>query len=99
MEYKGIQQTDKKRTFGTGSVRGNAEGKGRPDLIPTLPLMRLAQHCEHGTFVYGDRNWELGQPINEFYNSAFRHLTAWMNGEDQEDHLTLPAELLIDKKS
>ena len=84
-----VNETGKEgRTFETGSVRDSSEGKGRQDLIPPYPLKRLAQHYENGAKKYGDRNWEMGQPVNEYYNSAFRHLTAWMDGDNSEDHLS-----------
>ena len=88
-KYGTVESTGKEnRTFSTGSVRDNAEGKGRQDLIPTYPLKRLAVHFENGAKKYGDRNWEKGQPIDVYYCSAFRHLTDWMGGDDSEDHLS-----------
>lgn len=88
-EFNEVSKTGKdNRKFETGSVRDSAEGKGRQDLIPIYPLLRLAQHYENGAKKYGDRNWEKGQPINQYYCSAFRHLTSWMAGDNSEDHLS-----------
>lgn len=76
-----------KREFSTGSVRDRAEGKGRFDLIPAHPYMRLALRYEHGRKSYGDRNWEKGQPLMEsFLDSLERHLTRLKNGDQSEDH-------------
>ena len=89
VDYTKVSSTGKDhRTFSTGSVRDSAEGKGRPDLIPSYPMKRLAVHFENGAKKYGDRNWEKGQPIDVYYCSAFRHLTDWMGGDDSEDHLS-----------
>lgn len=92
MEYKGVEATGKPmRQFTTGSVRDNAEGKGRWDLLPFYPMLRLAQHYENGAKKYGDRNWEKGQPVHEFLNSAMRHLMRFIAGENGEDHLSAVA--------
>lgn len=87
--FKAVESTGKHiREFPTGSVRDNAEGKGRWDLIPYYPMLRLAVHFENGAKKYGDRNWEKGQPLNEYLSSAMRHLLRFANGENQEDHLS-----------
>lgn len=76
------------RKYSTGSVRDSEVGKGRQDLIPLEPLKRLAVHYENGAKKYGDRNWELGQEMAGHLRSAFRHLTEFMNGANDEDHLS-----------
>ena len=76
-----------RRSFITGSVRDRAAGKGRFDLIPTLPLRRLAGLYERGAIKYGDRNWQQGQPLMSSYiDSASRHLNSLIAGEPTEDH-------------
>lgn len=91
-EFKAVESTGKPmREFGTGSVRDNAEGKGRWDLIPYSGLLRLAVHYENGAKKYGDRNWEKGQPVHEYLNSAMRHLARFIAGENGEDHLSAVA--------
>lgn len=70
----------------TGSVRDLATGKGRFDLIPTEPLRRLAQLYERGSVKYGDRNWEKGQPLMRYIDSAMRHINCLIAGEPLEDH-------------
>ncbi len=76
-----------RRDFGTGSVRDRAEGKGRFDLIPTMPIRRLADLYERGYRKYGERNWCKGQPLMaSFVDSALRHLNQLIAGEPTEDH-------------
>ena len=55
--------------------------------MPFYPLKRLAIHFENGAKKYGDRNWEKGQPLNEYLSSAARHLGMFTNGANDEDHL------------
>lgn len=85
-DYVTISLPDKEE-FPTGSRRNSRENKGRYDLIPVEPLMRLAQLYERGANVYGARNWEKGQPVSRFYDSAIRHLLQWASGQEDEDHL------------
>ncbi len=59
--------------FSTGSIRQSKAGKGRFDLLPYEPIRQLAVHYEEGGKGHGDRNWELGQPLSTFINSAKRH--------------------------
>lgn len=88
-EFKAVESTGKPmREFSTGSVRDNAEGKGRYDLIPAYPLKRLAKHYENGARKYGDNNWRKGQPLNQYLDSAIRHLMNHMEGNINEDHLS-----------
>lgn len=72
--------------FETGSVRDSREGKGRYDLLSPYTMRRLARHFENGARKYGDRNWEQGQPISRYVDSAFRHLFAYLEGKQDEDH-------------
>lgn len=80
------KDSGEREEFSTGSVRDTRTGKGRYDLIPTLPLKRLAQLYERGADKYGDRNWEKGQPLSRYIDSAMRHLIAVAEGQDDEDH-------------
>lgn len=87
-KFTAVLDSGKRQDFSTGSRRDTAEGKGRPDLIPTLLLERLAQHFENGAVKYGDNNWQKGQPLSRYYASAFRHLLKVKEGQEDEDHLT-----------
>ena len=80
------KDSGERQEFGTGSKRDTREGKGRFDLIPTAPLRRLAGLYERGAAKYGDRNWEKGQPLSRYIDSALRHLNCLLAGEPEEDH-------------
>jgi hypothetical protein len=86
-----VKEEQEKRTFETGAIRNSAKGKGRCDLLPAGPLLRLAVHYEKGAEIYGDRNWEKGIPINEMISSGLRHIFNYMQGERTEDHLAAAA--------
>jgi hypothetical protein len=75
-----------RQEWDTGSKRDTREGKGRYDLIPTIPLRRLAGLYERGAQKYDDRNWEKGQPLMRYVDSAMRHLQAMAEGRTDEDH-------------
>jgi hypothetical protein len=87
MSFDSVKDSGERREFRTGSKRDIAHGKGRYDLIPPYALWRLAKHFENGSTKYGDRNWELGQPLTKAYiNSGIRHLQALLAGANDEDH-------------
>lgn len=73
--------------FSTGSVRDTRVGKGRYDLITPIGLRRLAQLYERGAIKYGDNNWQKGQPVSRFVDSAIRHMFNYLEGDKSEDHL------------
>ena len=81
-------QQEKVREHVTGSVRDSREGKGRYDLVSPHAIRLLAERCEFGAKKYGDRNWEKGQPISWFVDSALRHLSQMLEGRQNEDHLS-----------
>lgn len=76
-----------RKTFASGSQRDAPEGKGRYDLISPLALRRLALVLERGAAKYEARNWEKGQPLSQYMNSALRHLCQYIGGMRDEDHL------------
>ena len=82
-----LKDSGERRTFATGSVRDMAEGKGRFDLLPYRALSCAARQMERGANKYGDRNWEKGQPLGEYLNSAMRHLWKYWLGYTDEPHL------------
>lgn len=73
--------------FATGSQRDTRVGKGRFDLISPIGMKRLALVYERGAMVYASRNWERGQPISRYLDSAYRHLQSAIMGMEDEDHL------------
>ncbi len=82
-----LKDSGHRREFDTGAVRDMASGKGRYDLIPWEAIHELALHCEAGALKYGERNCEKGIPISSLVDSAFRHLSKYMQGEIDEPHL------------
>lgn len=82
-----LKDSGERRAFATGSVRDKAEGKGRFDLLPWRAITLAAQQMERGASKYGERNWEKGQPLGEYFNSCLRHLQKWWAGWDDEPHL------------
>lgn len=90
MSYE-LPDSGRRENFSTGSRRDSQEGKGRYDLLPWCAIERVAVHMENGARKYGDRNWELGQPLGRYLNSAIRHLGKWARGECGEDHLAAAA--------
>ncbi len=73
-------------SFSTGSRRDSRDGKGRYDLIPWAVISQLSKRFESGASLYGDRNWEKGQPLGRYLDSALRHLFQFIEGEINEDH-------------
>lgn len=80
------EDSGQREEFSTGSRRDTREGKGRYDLLPPLAIQRLALVYEKGGKRYGDRNWEKGQPLSRYLDSALRHLFQVLEGNDDEDH-------------
>jgi hypothetical protein len=76
-----------KITFESGAVRQSNEGKGRFDLLSPFALERLAKVCEEGSRKYEDRNWEKGMPFGVLIDHAITHLVAYMERQEDEDHL------------
>jgi len=89
--FDSVCDSGERERFATGSRRDTRKGKGRYDLITPIGLRRLALHYENGAAKYGDRNWERGQPISRFLDSAIRHLYAYLGGSRDEDHLAAAA--------
>lgn len=77
-----------KQEFDTGARRDDQGDKTRYDLIPTICLKRLADLYARGAVKYGEFNYQKGMPFKRVYASLFRHLMAWREGEDTEDHLS-----------
>lgn len=74
-------------TYETGAQRDLQEDKPRFDLIPMSALRRVAELYTRGAKKYGTDNWQKGMPLRDTYGSLFRHLAAWAEGQEDEDHL------------
>lgn len=80
--------------FETGAVRDTG-GKGRMDLLPMCALIRVSKHMEDALTHYPERNWEIGLPMHTMIDSAFRHLSKYVDGQRDEDHLCAAATNLL----
>ncbi|RXZ78321.1 hypothetical protein EBB07_28825 [Paenibacillaceae bacterium] len=79
-------------SFKTGAQRDREPGKGKYVLLSPVGLRRIAVRCELGQIKYGDgRNWEKGMPVSEFIDSAMRHISQYLDGDNEEDHLAAAA--------
>lgn len=76
-----FEENPQRHVFGTGGIKDN-RGKPRIDLIPTAPLIAMAEVLEFGTRKYQPHNWRRGLPWPDTYSSLMRHLLAWNDGED-----------------
>lgn len=79
-------------TFEDGGVRQSAMGKGTYKFIPTIALKRLSHRYQYGEMKYGATdNFKKGLPTSDCWDSAMRHLVAYMDGDNSEDHLAAVA--------
>jgi len=81
-----VRDSGKRQEFVTGSRRDTRVGKGRYDLLSPIAIRRIAKVYEGGAAKYGDRNWEKGQPLSRYLDSALRHLFQVLEGNRDEDH-------------
>ena len=70
----------------------NDLGKLRYDLIPAVPLEKLAEVYTIGAKKYSERNWEKGFKYGRIFGAMMRHAWAWWRGErndpaDGQHHL------------
>lgn len=87
----GCRDVPMKRTtqsFETGAIR-DSDKEERYDLVVPGPLRKLAIHFGRGAEKYEERNWEKGIPLMRMYASAFRHIQAWVSGEDIDHDETM----------
>lgn len=82
-----IKDSGDRTEFETGAKRDMHAGKGRMDLLPWYGIMEVSKHCEEGALKYGEHNVDKGIPLHSLLDSAARHLSKYMVGMDDEDHL------------
>jgi hypothetical protein len=87
-EFDKVNDSGKREEFATGSVRDTEDGKGCFDLIPALPLRRLAIHYQNGASKDGRKNWMRGQRLGRYLSSAERHIQDVKDCKHDEDHLS-----------
>ena len=86
-----IKDSGNRREFTSGAVRDMAEGKGDMVSMPNAAILRLSKHYENGAKKYGRWNYTKGIPCSSFLDSALRHLFKYLDGWDDEDHLSAAA--------
>lgn len=82
-----IADSYKQRQFPSGAVRDTDSGKPRPFLIPPEALESLGHTLAEGAKHYGERNWEKGMPLGQFFDSMLRHYIGVYKLDHSEDHL------------
>lgn len=90
------KDSGERREYPSGMRRDRGDQKPRFDLLiprgqsyDSLMLTRVAELLQRGAEKYDERNWELAsteEELDDFYESAFRHLVQWLSGETDEDH-------------
>lgn len=88
---KTLQDSRTRRKFETGAVRDCAEGKGDMFSLPAAAIIRISKHYELGAKKYTRLNYQKGIPISSFMDSALRHIFKYLDGWDDEDHLSAAA--------
>lgn len=86
-----IKDSGQRREFDTGAKRDMAEGKGDMVSLPNNAILRLSKHLESGAKKYGRWNYMKGIPLSSFLDSALRHIFKYLDGWDDEDHLSAAA--------
>jgi hypothetical protein len=81
-----LPDSGQRAQFSTGAVRDASIGKGHFDSIPPVALRKLAKRFEDGSRKYKRANWMKGIPLSHYENSLTRHILAWKEGDESEDH-------------
>lgn len=84
-----VKDSGERENFETGARRDTQQDKPRPALISPFAIERIAYVYARGAQKYGDRNWEKGIPFSRYLDSAERHLMAFKQGLEDEDHLAM----------
>lgn len=86
-----IKDSGDRTKFSSGAVRDLHFGKGDMVSLPSAAILRLSKHYENGALKYGRWNYTKGIPVSSFLDSALRHLFKYLDGWDDEDHLSAAA--------
>ena len=86
-----IKDSGERREFSTGAVRDMQANKGDMVSLPNAAILRLSKHYEGGAAKYGRWNYTKGIPVSSFMDSALRHIFKYLDGWDDEDHLSAAA--------
>lgn len=66
------------------------QGKARWDLLPFEALDQVVLVMTFGAEKYNDRNWEKGMKWGRLIGAAFRHLVAFVRGQNLDPETGLP---------
>lgn len=80
-EFVRYEDDPQRHVFSTGGIKDN-RGKAPLDLLPSAPLVAIAEILAFGARKYQPHNWRKGLPWPDTYASLQRHLLAWNGGED-----------------
>ncbi len=72
--------------YKTGAVRDASTGKGHFHSIPPTAMRHLAKRFEDGSRKYTKDNWLKGIALSHYEDSLTRHILAWKEGDESEDH-------------
>lgn len=86
-----IKDSGDRTLFKTGAVRDMNKGKGDMVSLPAAAILRVSKHYEAGAQKYGRFNYKKGIPVSSFLDSALRHIFKYLDGWDDEDHLSAAA--------
>ena len=82
-----LPDTGARAQYKTGAVRDASTGKGHFHSIPPASLRRIAKRFEDGARKYSKDNWMKGIPLSHYQDSLIRHILAWAEGDQTEDHI------------
>lgn len=86
-----LKDSGTRRDFQTGAVRDMADGKGDMFSLPAAAIIRVSKHYEQGAKKYSRLNYQKGIPVSAFMDSALRHIFKYLDGWNDEDHLSAAA--------
>ena len=86
-----IKDSGERTQFSSGACRDMHAGKGDMISLPSAAILRLSKHYENGALKYGRWNYTKGIPVSSFLDSGLRHLFKYLDGWDDEDHLSAAA--------
>ena len=84
-----VKDSGAREAFDTGAQRDTADDKPRMSLLSWPALIRVAWVYTRGAKKYGEGNWTKGMPYSRYLDSALRHISSWVMGKTDEDHLAM----------